>query len=141
MGGPGSNSHIILLYYFEGFTRLECLVYLIIPLVTPPRETLNKIQADMYKFWGGKPDKIKREVTNNSKEHGGLDMIDFKEFFTSLKCKLVGILISDNYYNPTWKQIVLNQLNNDRIKVCLENNQVKRGCKLTEDLLTHYEKF
>ena len=116
-------------------------VYLIIPLVTPPRETLNKIQADMYKFiWGGKPDKIKREVTNNSKEHGGLDMIDFKEFFTSLKCKLVGILISDNY-NPTWKQIVLNQLNNDRIKVCLENNQVKRGCKFTEDLLTHYETF
>jgi len=116
-------------------------VYLIIPLLTPPRETLNKIHADMYKFvWGGKPDKIKREVINNTKLHGGLDMIDFKEFFTSLKVKLVGILISDNY-NPTWKQIVLSQLCNEKIEICLENNHVKTGCKFTEDLLTHYELF
>ena len=42
-------------------------MYLIIPLVTPPKETLNKIQVDMYKFiWGGRPDKIKRDVVNNS---------------------------------------------------------------------------
>ena len=116
-------------------------VYLIIPLLTPPKETLNKIQADLYKFiWGGKPDKIKREVTNNYKEHGGLNMIEFKEFFTSLKVKLVGILIS-NDYNPAWKQIVLSQLCNDNVEICIENNQVKKGCKFTADLLTHYETF
>ena len=116
-------------------------VYLIIPLVTPPKEILNKIQVDMYKFiWGGKPDKIKRDVVNNSKEHGGLDMIDFKEFFTSLKSKLVGILISDNY-NPTWKHIVLSQLRNDSVEMCIENKQVKRGCRFTEDLLAHYDMF
>ena len=116
-------------------------MYLIIPLVTPPKEMLNKIQVDMYKFiWGGKPDKIKRDVVNNSKEHGGLDMIDFKEFFTSLKSKLVGILISDNY-NPTWKHIVLSQLRNDSVEMCIENKQVKRGCRFTEDLLAHYDTF
>ena len=65
-------------------------------------------------------------------------MIDFKEFFTSLKSKLVGILISDNY-NPTWKHIVLSQLRNDSVEMCIENKQVKRGCRFTEDLLTHYD--
>ena len=59
-------------------------------------------------MWSGKPDKIKfkREVTNNTKAHGGIDMIDFKEFFTALKVKLVhvGVLVSDQY-NPIWKRI------------------------------------
>ena len=116
-------------------------VYLIIPLLTPPKETMNKIQADMYKFiWSGKPDKIKRGVTTNTKAHGGIDMIDFKEFFTALKVKLVGVLISDQY-NPTWKHIVLGQLIDENIEISIENNLVKPGCKFTSDLLAHYDGF
>ena len=65
----------------------------VLPLLTPGNEIINKIQVDMYKFmWIGKPDKIKREVANNTKAHGGIDMIDFKEFFTALKVKLLGVL-------------------------------------------------
>ena len=47
---------------------LSQFVYLIVPLLSPPATTINRIQTDMYKFvWGGKPDKIKRAVTNNTK--------------------------------------------------------------------------
>ena len=91
-------------------------------------------------MWSGKPDKIKREVTNNTKAHGGIDMIDFKEFFTALKVKLVGVLISDQY-NPSWKRIVLGQLINENIEISIENNLVKPGCKFTSDLLAHYDGF
>ena len=67
-------------------------------------------------------------------------MIDFKEFFTSLKIKLVGILYSDKY-NPKWKEIVLSQLGNENIEIAIENNKVKPGCHFTQDLLAHYETF
>ena len=95
----------------------------------------------MYKFiWGGKPDKIKRAVTNNTKLHGGVDMIEFKEFFMSLKVKLVGMLLSD-VYKHTWKQIVLSQLGNPNVNIAIENNLVKPGRYFTQDLLTHYSVF
>ena len=120
---------------------LSQFVYLIVPLVTPPVETLKRIQTDMYKFiWGGKPDKIKRAVINNNKSQGGIDMIDFQEFFTSLKLKLVGVIINSNC-NPTWKQIVLSQLSNENVEIAVENNLVKTGCHFTQDLLAHYELF
>ena len=67
-------------------------------------------------------------------------MIDFKEFFTALKVKLLGVLISDQY-NPIWKRIVLGQLINENIEISIENNLVKPGCKFTSDLLEHYDGF
>ena len=67
-------------------------------------------------------------------------MIDFKEFFTALKVKLVGVLISDQY-NPTWKHIVLGQLIDENIEISIENNLVKPGCNFTKDLLAHYDGF
>ena len=120
---------------------LSQYVYLILPLVTPPISTLNKIQAHMYKFiWSGKPDKIKRAVTNNTKLHGGVDMIEFKNFFISLKVKLVGMLTSE-VYNHAWKQIVLSQLGNPNVQISIENQLVKPGRYFTQDLLAQYNQF
>ena len=120
---------------------LSQFVYLIVPLLSPPATTINRIQTDMYKFvWGGKPDKIKRAVTNNTKPEGGIEMIEFTDFFTSLKLKLVGILISENN-NPLWKRIVQSQLDHENIEIAIENNKVKKGCLFTQDLLAHYEVF
>ena len=120
---------------------LSQFVYLIVPLLSPPATTINRIQTNMYKFvWGGKPDKIKRAVTNNTKPEGGFEMIEFTDFFTSLKLKLVGILISENN-NPLWKRIVQSQLDHENIEIAIEHNKVKKGCLFTQDLLAHYEVF
>ena len=46
--------------------KMLLVAQFVLPLLTPGNEIINKIQVDMYKFiWIGKPDKIKREVTNN----------------------------------------------------------------------------
>jgi len=49
---------------------------------------VRKIEAICYKFvWGGKPDRIKRAVLKNSKEHGGINGIDVDCFLKAIKVR------------------------------------------------------
>ena len=64
----------------------------------------------MFQFiWNGKPDKVKRNLIINSYEREGLQMIDIKSYFISLKATWVSRLVTGNIFN--WKLILLKYFN------------------------------
>ena len=60
---------------------LPKIIYPLISLPNPPKETIKRIEKLMYGFiLDGKPDKIKRETLISDCDKGGLRMIDIEKF-------------------------------------------------------------
>ena len=125
-------------------TLIKCflisqLVYLIKPLPSPEKAQFSTINGLLYKFlWGGKREKLKRDFIDQPKQLGGLDMINFENFFIGLKVKLLNKLLDYNFNHP-WKEIVTNQLKfpNNPV-VSLEVGAVKSNRKFTKNLVECY---
>ena len=95
----------------------------------------------MFNFlWGGKRDKIKREIVIKSKELGGLDMINFKNFIVSLKVKLIFKLFDTNFQHP-WKELLTNQLKfPDHLAISIDCGEAARcQYRFTQDLLDCFQ--
>ena len=62
-----------------------------------------------YKFiWSNKRDKVNRSVMCNTKNNGGLKMINLSFFCNSLKCKWVKQLLDDSF--KPWKVLFTYEL-------------------------------
>lgn len=116
--------------------------YLIIPLPRPDAQVFKRINTLVFNFvWGGKRDKIKRDIVKRPINGGGLDLFLLEDFFISLKCSIITKIVNDNFCHA-WKSIVINQLKHSQYtKICIENNLVKNGCNFTKDLLSCYSKW
>ena len=89
-----------------------------------PEVYQKEIEKQCFKFiWDGKPDKVKRNVIISSHEKGGLNMIDIKSYFKSLRAIWVSRLVDGNlanwkliplkYFNATGKNWLVFQMNNE----------------------------
>ena len=120
---------------------LAQLVYLTVPLPRPSDNILKTIDTTMFNFlWGGKRDKIKRDITIKSKDLGGLDMINFKSFIVALKVKLIYKLADHNFHHP-WKTIVLDQLKyRHHLAISIDCGEARRPEYIfTQDLLNCFQ--
>ena len=74
--------------------------YIISKIVYPssvlivPTEVKEKIRSMYYFYIWGKRDRVKRSTMVNSKSEGGVNMVDFDNFFLSLKASFVPKIIS-----------------------------------------------
>ena len=81
---------------------LSQLVYIASVLPNPPRSFFKDLGKLLYNFiWGGKPDKIKRNVLINRLDNGGLNMIHLESFFYALKIAWVKRYLQG--VNADWK--------------------------------------
>ena len=121
---------------------LSQFVYLIVPLPRTDTATIKSINSLFYKFlWGGGCEKVKREIIDQPKERGGLDMVNFENFTISLKVKLIFKLFNENFDHP-WKRIVTMQLSYpDHPKISIEVGAAKTGRGFTRDLLECYQEW
>ena len=115
--------------------------YLIVPLLRPKNNIIKSIEKIVYNFlWGGKSDKVRREVIARSRDHGGLDLFRIEDFITGLKVALISKLASDTF-SHLWKDIISNQLKypNQPI-ISIENSLLKRQSTsgFAHDLLSCY---
>ena len=110
-------------------------VYLIVPLLSPIQSTCKKIEKLVFNYlWGGKPDKIKRNIMTQSRDEGGVSMIDPLHFIYSLKLKLLQKVFDENFSHP-WKKIFLKQLLfPDHPIISVENNLYKKDCHFASNL-------
>ena len=106
----------------------------------------NKIISDttklMFNFlWGVKRDKIKRDIVVQKRENGGLKMIYPKDFFQSMKLKLIE-KIGDINFEHKWKDIILNQVKlPEHPGICFENGLVETKYSFTHDLIRCYNEW
>ena len=114
-------------------------VYLFIPLPRPSNKQIQNLTKFIFNFlWGGKPDKIKRDIVTRDREYGGLNMIYPSDFILSLKLKLLQ-KIGDLKFRHPWKSILINQLNHpEHIGICFENQLVTPHFTFTYDLVSSY---
>lgn len=119
---------------------LSQFVYLIVPLPRTDPATIKSINSLIYKFlWGGGCEKVKRDLVDQPKDRGGLDMVNFENFTISLKVKLIFKLLDQNFDHP-WKRIITMQLTYpDHPKICIEVGAAKAGRGFTNDLLRSYQ--
>ena len=112
------------------------IVYLIVPLPRPPQQIVNKINKILHQFiWNCGTEKLSRMLVEKPKSIGGLDMINFDKFYTSLKLKSIGKILNDTFRHP-WKSITVAQLKYPEYKLlCIEGNLAKPGCKFAKDLI------
>ena len=91
------------------FGKIMIIKALIIPIFTflvsactVPNEYLKAVEGSCFKFiWNDKPDKVKRNTLICPFEKGGLNMIDIKSYFLSLKAAWVGRLVNSD--DGRWK--------------------------------------
>ena len=121
---------------------LSQFVYLAIPLPKPGNTFIKAVNTLIYHFlWGGGRDKVKREVVNQPKTMGGLDMIDFNSFVISLKVKLVQKIL-DQKFSHAWKGIVVYQFVYPKYPVIsIETSSVIQNRNFTIDLLNCYSEW
>ena len=68
--------------------------HLILALPNPPEAIIKEINHLFYKFiWGGKTDRIKRNVIIKEYSQGGLKMINVQNFFDALKVSWIRRLV------------------------------------------------
>ena len=128
-------------------TLIKCFlisqfVYLISPLPSPDNKTVKTINGILYKFlWGGGREKLKRELINQPKKLGGLEMINFEDFVIGLKVKLIYKLLDPEFNHP-WKKIAVNQLRYpDHPVISLEIGIAKSNRYFTQNLLSCLESW
>ena len=116
--------------------------YLAIPLPRPGSTTMKVLSTCVFNFlWGGKRDKIKRDIVCTPVTSGGLDLFTPESFILGLKTSLVSKLV-DNSYHSTWKRILVSQLAHPSLPIIsIENGLVKNGCHYASDLLSCYSEW
>ena len=116
--------------------------YLAIPLIKPSCPMMKRIDTLTFNFlWGGKRDKVKREVIKRGFNEGGLGLFDFSEFLTSLKLTLIKKIINPNFTH-NWKRVFIKQLKfPDKIEISIENALTRDNCKITKDILMCYTEW
>ena len=74
---------------------LSKLNHLFITLTSPDKHFFKNINTLLYKYiWDDKPDKIKRNLINQSYSNGGLKMIDLEKFISVVEPKSVKYVFS-----------------------------------------------
>ena len=114
-------------------------VYIIMPLLRPNVKILNNITTFVFNFvWGGKRDKLKRDIITQKRESGGLGMIYPRDFIMGLKLKLIH-RIGDINFSHKWKDVVLNQVRYpDHPGICFENGLISPIFSFSFDLINCY---
>ena len=88
------------------------LIYTAINCALPSNDIISIINSEIYHFLWGKSEKIKRRVLINTIENGGINMLDVKSHFESLKAAWIPRLIHDNGNNMGhWTDLPLHFLN------------------------------
>ena len=83
---------------------LSKLNHLFLTLPSPSQKFFKEINSILYKYiWNDKPDKIKRNLINQSYNNGGLKMVNLEKFIKSLKVTWMRRLLS-NQETP-WKNL------------------------------------
>ena len=100
------------------------------------------INGILYKFfWGGGREKLKRDLINQPKKLGGLDMINFEDFAIGLKVKLIFKLLDSSFIHP-WKNIVTNQLRYPtHPMISLEAGKAKSNRNFTRNLICCFDSW
>ena len=63
---------------------------------------ITKINTIIFNFiWNGKTDKVKRKIIIQKYEHGGIKMVDFKNYVNASKCKWIQRYLSGP--SASWK--------------------------------------
>ena len=76
---------------------IQCLTV----LPNPPKIIIDKLQSIFFHFlWNGKPDKVKRNVSINLYENGGLKMPHVESFCYSLKMTWIHKLLDPLNMSP-----------------------------------------
>ena len=76
-----------------------------------PNKYIKEIESCCFKYiWEGKNDKVKRNTLIGEYQKGGLKMVDFDSYFTSLKASWVSKFNSTTM--PNWKIIPTKYFNN-----------------------------
>ncbi len=117
-------------------------VYLIIPLLRPKKDIIGRINKLVFNFlWGGKPDKIKRDVVTQPLNLGGINMLYPIDFIDSLKLKLIQ-KIFDPEFKHHWKDIIRMQfICPEQAYISFENNLVDSKYGFTKDLCNCYQEW
>ena len=118
---------------------LAQFVYISTALLQPSAKIINSINKFIFNFlWGVKRDKIKRDIITQKRELGGLNMVYPKDFFSSMKLKLVHKIGNINF-NHKWKDITLMQVKyTEHPGICFENGLVNSKFSFTYDLINCY---
>ena len=121
---------------------LAQFTYLVAPLLRPNNGITKLIDKVIFHFlWGGKIDKIRRDVITRRRELGGLDLFRISDFVIGLKVSLINKILNSNFNHP-WKNIVINQLKfPDYIVISIENSLTINKCGFTFDLLNCYREW
>ena len=121
---------------------LAQFTYLTIPLICPNNGIVKSIDKVLFHFlWGGKVDKIRRDVVSRRRELGGLDLFRFSDFIIGLKVSLINKILNANFSHP-WKSIVVNQLKfPDNIVISIENSLTLNNSGFMPDLLNCYTEW
>ena len=92
------------------------LNHLFMSIPNPSDLFLKEINNLFYNFiWGGKTDKIKREILVKNYIEGGLKMIDIKKFMLALKSTWLRRLYKEN---KRWNLIIESQVDTHKLAVC-----------------------
>lgn len=90
---------------------LPILIQCLTVLPNPPKTLLNQLQHTFFLFvWNGKPDKIKRNVSINLLENGGLKIPHLESFCYSLKMTWIHKLLDPFNMSP-WKTLLVDEYN------------------------------
>lgn len=92
-----------------------------------PNNYIKEIESCCFKYiWGGKNDKVKRNTLIGDYQKGGLKMVDFDSYFTSLKASWVSkftsttlpnwMINSTKYFNNLGKNYLVFNMNLDNVK-------------------------
>ena len=97
--------------------------YLAVPLLSPNINTIKSIKTAIYNFlWGGKRDKISRDIISRPKTEEGLGLFRIENFLSSLKLTILSKLLNKNFHH-SWKDILKKQLHfPDHPIISFENN-------------------
>ena len=116
--------------------------YLALPMIKPSSQLIKNVDTLTFNFlWGGKRDKIKREVVKRPISEGGLALFDFEEFLISLKLTWVKKLLNPNF-SHNWKGIILKQLNfPDNVEIAVKNALTYKKYTITKDVLDCYTEW
>lgn len=111
---------------------LPKIIYPLTVLQTPPKNILDEINKDIYKFiWNNKPEKIKRTCITEKYETGGLNLPDIYKLTLSIKSSWVKRIL-DHTYKGQYKQfynILLNKFGGDLVFECnLNEKLIKKIC-------------
>ena len=125
---------------------LSQIVHILISLPEPSCAVKTKLQNMFFSFlWEDKPDRIKRKVTYQKIEHGGLGMPDINTFIKSLKVTWIRRLITNT--NNTWTLLLSKQIKYTNIlqhlgpDVFLHNAEIRKSNVFWNEVILSFKDF